>query len=171
MPTPKIDQNYIETALPELKNYLLSDILFYPLMGQLPRLTIGGLLLAQRRLWAGNLGTHLDPKLATLRDKWRAAWEKKSARELDARLTLWRNYLNDYRADPENYAADYKHEVRWRVIIELLLAEVDQIPAEIIALDELLRVKFIKGKFLWDKNLQSQFAQDKFWFLYGKLPG
>ena len=171
MPTPKIDQNYIETALPELKNYLLSDILFYPLMGQLPRLTIGGLLLAQRRLRAGNLGTHLDLKLATLRDKWRAAWEKKSAQEMDARLTLWRNYLSDYRTDPENYATDYRHEVRWRVMLELLAKEVDQIPTEIGVLDELLHVKFIKGKFLWDKNLQNQFAQDKFWFLYGKLLG
>ena len=169
MPTPKQDQNYMETVLPELKNYLLSDILFYPLLGQLPRLTIGGLLLTQRRLRAENLGTHLDPKLATLRNKWRAAWGKKSAQELDARITLWRNYLGDYRADPENYAADYKHEVRWRVMLELLANEVDQIPAEIGVLDELLRVKFISGEFIWDENLQSQFSQEEFWFLYGKL--
>ena len=119
MPTPKQDQNYIEKSIPELKNYLLSDILFYP-MGQLPRLTIGGLLLTQKRLKAGNLGTHLNPKLATIKRKWYAAWTKKSATELDARLRLWRSYLNDYRNKPEDYAADYKHEVRLRVMLELL---------------------------------------------------
>ena len=169
MPTLKQDLLFLEKSLPELKNYLLSDILYYPLMGKLPRLTIGGLLLTQRRLEAGNLGTHLDPKLATVKTKWRAAWAKKTARELEARLTLWRNYLNDYRADPENHTADYAHEIRWRVIMELLSAEVDQIPAEIAVLDQLLRTKFIPGKFIWDENLQSQFPEDKFWFLYGKL--
>ena len=169
MPTLKQDQNYIETALPELKNYLLSDILYYPLLGKLPRLTIGGLLLTQKRLEAGTGGTHLYPKLAAVKEKWRAAWAKKSARELEARLTLWRNYLNDYRGDPKNYATDYEHEVRWRVIMELLSAEVDQVPAEIAVLDQLLRVKFISGKFIWDENLQSQFPEDDFWFLYGKL--
>lgn len=169
MPTSEQDLLYFQTSLPELKNYLLSDLLFYPLMGNLPRLTVGGLLLVQKRLQAENFGTHPDPKLATVKSKWSAAWTKKSTRELDARLTLWRNYLNDHRADPENYVADYKHEVRWRVIIELLLAEVDQIPAEIMALDEFLRVKFISGEFIWDENLQSQFPQDEFWFLYGEL--
>lgn len=169
MPTPKQDQNYIDIALPELKNYLLSDILYYPLMGNLPRLTIGGLLLAQKRLQAGTLGTHLYSKLATVKIKWRAAWTKKSAREVEARLRLWRNYLNDYRKNPEEYAADYKHEVRLRVMIELLSAEVDQIPAEIAVLDQFLRAKFISGKFVWEETLQSQFPADKFWFLYGNL--
>ena len=169
MSTPEQDLKFIETALPELKAYLLSDILYYPMMGNLPRLTLGGLLLAQRRLGAGNLGTHLDPKLASVKERWRAAWAKKSARELDARLTLWRNYLDDYRRDPKSNPGNYAYEVRWRVIIELLVKEVDQIPAEIAVLDQLLRVKFISGKFIWDEDLESEFDQGKFWFLYGQL--
>ncbi len=169
MPTPKQDLAYLETALPELKDYLLSDVLFYPLMGNLPRLTIGGLLLAQKRLQAGTLGTHLYPKLDSIKRKWYVAWTKKSARELDSRLNLWRNYLNDYRKNSEEYATDYKHEVRLRVMLELLSAEVDKIPSEIAVLDQLLRVKLISGKFIWDENLQSQFSQEEFWFLYGTL--
>ena len=169
MPTPKQDLLYLETSLSELKNYLLSDILYYPLLGNLPRLTIGGLLLAQKRLKAGDLGTHLSPKLATVKTKWYAAWTKKSAQELDSRFTLWRNYLNDYRANPENYAADYKNEIRLRVMLEFLADEVDQIPIEIVALDEFLRSKLIKGEFLWDEDLESEFTQERFWFLYGNL--
>ena len=169
MPKPSEDQKYLEAALSELKDYLLSDTLFYPLMGNLPRLTIGGLLLAQKRLDVENLGTHLDPKLAAVKNKWRAAWAKKAAQELDARLNLWRNYLNDYRANPEAHAENYQYEIRWRVMVELLTKEVDQIPEEISALDGLLRTKFILGEFVWEENLQSQFPQDEFWFLYGRL--
>ena len=169
MPTPKQDRQFIETALPELKTYLLSDILYYPLMGNLPRLTLGGLLLAQQRLGEEKLGSLLTQKLASVKESWRAAWAKKATQELDARLRLWRNYLNDYRADPKANLDNYAHEVKWRVMIELLSAEVDQIPAEIAVLDDLLRLNFASGEFIWDENLQNQFPQDDFWFLYGKV--
>lgn len=168
MPTPEKDQKYLETALSELKNYLLSDTLYYP-MGQLPRLTIGGLLLAQKRLQAGNRGTHLSPKLDSVKQKWYAAWTKKSARELESRLTLWRNYLNDYQNKPAEYAADYVNEVRWRVMLELLVAETDEMPPELIALDQLLRTKLKESNFIWDVHLQNEFPENKFWFLYGSL--
>ena len=169
MPTSEQDLLYIEKSFPELKSYLLSDILYYPLTGNLPRLTIGGLLLAKKRLQAENLGTHLSSKLTTVKRKWYVAWTKKAARELDSRLTLWRNYLNDYRANPENYVADYKSEVRLRVMLELLSEEVGETPTELIVFDELLRVKLTSSDFIWDKTLQSEFDQEKFWFLYGKL--
>lgn len=169
MPTSQENLLYFQTSLPELKNYLLSDILYYPLLGNLPRLTIGGLLLAQKRLKAENLGTQLNPKLATIKSTWYSAWTKKSTRELEARLRLWRNYLNDYQNAPAEYAADYKHEVHLRVMLALLSAEVDQIPAEITILDQLLRTKFISDKFIWDESLKKQFPKDDFWFLYGRL--
>ena len=168
MPTSQEDILYLEKSLPELKNYLLSDLLFYP-MGKLPRLTIGGLLLAQKRLQAENLGTHLNPKLATVKIKWHSAWTKKSTRELESRLRLWQNYLNDYQNAPTEYAADYKHEVRLRVMLVLLADEAEQSPPELTALDQLLRVKLSSSGFMWDETLQSEFDQEKFWFLYGNL--
>ena len=169
MPTPQADLLYLQTSLPELKNYLLSDILYYPLDGNLPRLTIGGILLSEHRLRDDKSTTHLIPKLTTVKSAWRVAWTKKSTAELEARLRLWRNYLNDYRKNPEEYAPDYPHEIRWRVMIALLSAEVDKIPAEIAVLDQLLRTKFISGDFVWDENLRTQFPEDEFWFLYGEI--
>lgn len=168
---PTQDQRFLEIAIPELKDYLLSDVLFWPLGAQLPRLTIGGLLLAQRRLQAQNLGVHLHPKIATIREKWRAAWKKKAAKELNARLDLWRNYLNDYRSDPENHAENYRHEVCWRVMLELLLTDISANLIELTTYDELLNKKLVPDKFIWNENLKSQFSQDQFWFLYGFLPG
>lgn len=169
MPTFEEDQTYLESALPELETYLLSETLFYPLTGSLPRLTLGGLLLAQRRLDAGNHAPHLTRQLDTVKATWRAAWIKKSAAELDARLTLWHNYLNDVQNKPEEYAADYPREVRWRVMLALLVDEAEQTPPELLALDQLLRAKLHPADFIWDAALESEFDQKNFWFLYGRL--
>lgn len=168
MPTPAEDRKYVETALPELKNYLLSDVLYYPLTAPLPRLTLGGLLLAQQRLHAYEDASPLDLRLDTLRTKWRAAWEKKAAHETESRLTLWGNYLNEHRHNQE-LADYYGNEVRLRVMLELLIAEQDNVPDELTALDQLLRSKFRSGEFVWDKPLMNVFSRDDFWFLYGEL--
>lgn len=170
MTTPAEDRKYLETALPELKNYLLSDTLFYPLLQHpMPRLTLGGLLLAQRRLHAYEDASPLDFQLDALRNKWRAAWEQKAATELDSRIRLWSNYLNEYRYTPE-LSDYYAHEVRLRVMIGLLIAEFgDTDPGELMDLDQLLRSKFRNGEFVWDEALTREFSRDDFWFLYGSL--
>ncbi len=169
MPTPVEDRKYLETALPELKDYLLSDVLYYPLTASLPRLTISGLLLAQRRLHAYENAAPLDFQLDTLRNKWRAAWEQKAATELDSRIRLWSNYLNEH-CQTSELSDYYAHEVRLRVMIGLLIAEFgDTDPGELIALDELLRTKFQTGEFIWDEALMREFSRDDFWFLYGRL--
>lgn len=168
MPTPAEDRKYLETALPELQTYLLSDTLFYPLTQPLPRLTLGGLLLAQRRLHAYEDASPLDLRLDTLRAKWRAAWEKKAAQEFETRLTLWRNYLDDCREE-ESLLENYVREVRWRVMLGLLSAELPADSSALNALDQRLRAKFRTGEFIWDEALVSEFSQDDFWFLYGKM--
>ena len=169
MPTLEQDRAYFEAALSSLKKYLLSDILFYPLTGSLPRLTLGGLLLAKRRLDAGNHAPHLTRKLAAVKEKWRAAWTKKAATELDARLTLWRNYLSDVQKEPEEYATDYPREVRWRVMLALLVDEAEQTPPELTVLDQRLHTQLRAGEFIWDDSLKSEFDRKNFWFLYGNL--
>lgn len=168
MSTAAQDRKYLENALPELQTYLLSDMLFYPLMHSLPRLTVGGLLLAQRRLHAYEDASPLDLRLDTLRTKWRTAWGKKAAKELQTRLRLWGNYLNEYRqtADLSDY---YAHEVRLRVMAGLLVVELGAEPDELSALDQLLHSKFCSGEFVWDEALMREFSRDDFWFLYGEL--
>ena len=168
MPTPAEDRKFLETALPELKTYLLSDVLFYPLSHPLPRLTLGGLLLAQRRLHAYEDVAPLDLRLDTLRNKWRAAWEKKAAQELNTRLILWQNYLDDCHEE-ESLLENYPREVRWRVMLALLSAELPAESSGLNALDQRLRNKFHTGTFIWDETLRNEFSQDDFWFLYGKM--
>ena len=173
MPTPQQDQRYFQAGIQELKEYLLSKTLYWPLSAPMPRLTIGGLLLAQKRLQTHEDGSiHLDAQLDAMRTKWRVAWEGKASQEFGARFDLWKNYLADYRAEPARYAEYYVHEIRWRVMLILLQGELSSNPPEteiLIALDKMLRAKFVSNDFIWDKDLEAGFPQDDFWFLYGNL--
>lgn len=174
------DLDFVTDALPELEPYLLSQEVFWPLGANHPRLTLGGLRLILRRLQSLAASPReqatLD-RLATqvnvVHTRWRTAWEQKATRELRTRLTLWQNFLGDYRLNPENYADSYPHEVRLRVIITLLIQDLSAVPPETDALlasqDSLLRVSLQAGGFVWEPTLQPSFPPDPFWYLYGTL--
>ena len=170
------DRAYVEAGIPELGAYLLSDELYWPITARgyhLPRLTIGGILLAKTRLEArGERIASLVAGLEALRSKWRVAWETKAGREVQARMRLWGEYLSDYRQDPEGHADAYPHEVRYRVMLHLLLAELPAPPPEreeLIHLDSLLHVNLMPGDFVWETELESGFPNEVYWYLYGQL--
>jgi hypothetical protein len=173
MITPERDSRFIEAALPELETYLLAEALYWPLGGSLPRLTPGSLLLALRRAEA------FDPFAArkwqaqtdSIRAKRRTAWEQKSLREIQNRLRLWSASTAEWQSAESGRRADYPGEVRGRVILQILLDEVNA-PAEQAALDGLdafLRANLKPAPFLWEAELEKTFTPSKFWFLYGKL--
>ena len=170
------DRAYLEAGVPELGQYLLSNELYWPVSARgydLPRLTIGGLLLAQTRLEAHR--ERIEPlvtQLETVRSKWRVAWETKAGREFQSRFGLWSNYLADYRQRPERYADAYPHEVRYRVMLHLLQGEMSTSPPEqegLIRLDGVLRTSLSPGEFIWDADLIPGFPPEVYWYLYGKL--
>jgi hypothetical protein len=114
----------------------------------------------------------LVAQLDAVRSKWRVAWETKAGREVGARLRLWGNYLADYRHNPEWHADAYPHEVRYRVMLQLLSAELPTSSPEgeeLSQLDSLLRANLIPGDFIWEADLQPGFPREVYWFLYGKL--
>jgi len=170
------DRAYLEAGVPELERYLLSDELYWPINARgynLPRLTIGGVLLTKQQLKArGERIEQLMAQLDGVRSKWRVAWETKASREFGARMRLWSNYLTDYRQNPEGYADAYPHEVRYRVMLHLLMAEIHVPPSEqeaLAKLDSLLRANLTTGEFIWKSDLQGGFPREVYWFLYGKL--
>jgi hypothetical protein len=176
MTSPEKDKAFIEAGIPDLADYLLSVELYWPVTARgydLPRLTIGGLLLAQVRLEArGERIESLLARLDAVRLKWRVAWETKAGREVGARMRLWSNYLADYRHNPEGHADAYPHEVGYRAMLHLLMAELPTTPPEgeeLSQLDSLLRVNLISSDFIWEADLQPGFPREVYWFLYGKL--
>lgn len=176
MSSDSADKSYLEAGIPVLGDYLLSKELFWPISARgysLPRLTIGGILLAQARLEARREPVpSLSNQLDGIRSKWRVAWDTKAIREFQSRMRLWSNFLADYRNDPENHGDTYQYEVRTRVMLGLLL---DEIPQEEIGvesfnqLDETLRALLISSDFIWNADLESGFPREQFWYLYGRL--
>ncbi|MEI6290566.1 MAG: hypothetical protein WCP19_09045 [Chloroflexota bacterium] len=166
------DSNYqfLTEAVDQLQGYLLSDELYWPLSGNLPRLTPGSLLLTLEfaLVTSPNESAGLQTRINQLRTKWKAAWIKKCEREIQNRLRLWSQYMSE---TPANSMESYKIQVRGRTIIQLLLTEAarpDNNEA-LLVLDAKLKKQFIPGIFIWDRVYENSFPPAVFWFLFGTL--
>lgn len=187
MPSAEYDLGYLRAGTPTLENYLLSNDLYWPIGASspsreppYPRLTLGGLLFAQKRAHARNLTpvqrdelARLDEQMDDVRDRWQVAWERKAGRSFQARLRLWNNFLDDYRESPSANADRYRYEVERRVMSHLLMDEAKAIPEAhmdlLKALDKMVRVALVPGDFIWDAELESGFPREPYWYLYGQL--
>jgi hypothetical protein len=191
MPTAEYDLRYVREALDILESYLLSsdifrNVLVDPPAGEppYPALTLGGILLSEMRVNALKAGNFLQPaeaaaweelssRLYILRRKWQKAWNNKAERSFNARLTQWKNFLEDYRQHPQAHANRYAYEVRLRVMLDLLAeqaASLDPHQLDILrSLDAVLRHRLQAGSFIWSEKYISGFPQDRFWYLYGQL--
>jgi len=160
----KLDQDlqYLDAGLRELQDYLLSKELYWTLSdsSSLPRLTLGGLLLARQRL--GSRANSQAAQIEAIRSKWRTAWDAKASHEVRARGDLWKNYLQDYRESPESNIGEYPQQVRNRAMLALLGEKSDPF-------DEFVKSVFVSGDFIWEKECADKFPRDAFWFLFGKL--
>jgi hypothetical protein len=156
-----------------LQAYLLSNELYWPLGANLPRLTVGALLLALTRLEVSqpDEADQLRVQVETVRVKWRSAWEQKIARETANRLRLWTQFLSDLAHAPEQNADAYPGEVRGRAILGLLLRELPNAPEKtaLAEADTLLKARLLPAAFIWEAALQTAFPEAEFWFLYGTL--
>ncbi len=180
----EVDWVFLEQAVDDLQDYLLSPELYWTLSGEfrsgksasLPRLILGNLLLSLKRLkaypWeAGQyrvLNT-LDDRIYSVRERWLHHWQEKVKREIPLRLSVWENYLNEV-VEHGISIAEYKYQVRSRVILSLLKNEgVVWKPAEISRLelmDGLLTTLISPGPFIWEPELQNGFPKAEFPFLY-----
>jgi hypothetical protein len=154
------DQQYLTAGVPQLQDYLLSGQLYYPLSMSLPQLTLGGILLALRRM--GNRAAKFEAQVEVIRSKWGAAWDAKSSREVRARSELWANYLSEYRDDPRAGVRLYPQNVRYRAMMSLLGKIEDDT-------DVFLKGVFREGKFVWEEDCAPNFERETFWYLYGTL--
>jgi hypothetical protein len=186
MPSAEYDLRFLRAGTELLEDYLKSSEVYWPVGVQspagdppYPQLTLSALLLARIRARA-RVATpagraelaQLEEQIDTLRTRWRVAWEKKAAADFHARLVLWRNYLEDYRENPEANVDRYAYEVTRRVQLQLLEREAEAVPeAEFTlleGLDHLLKAVFLPGEFIGEPDLASSFPADPYWYLYGK---
>jgi hypothetical protein len=167
--TTSQDARLIRDGLPQLKDYLLSNEIFWNL-GSDPQLTLGNLLLAEKSLQAnGQLAAEDARQINDYKKEWRTAWEKKAEKEFNSRLRLWGQYLDELGENPGRHGAHYRSDVRNRVLLELLASEAPGLSGHLSNFDSLLKKLTVSGDFVWDSLLESTFPKGKFWFLYVKL--
>jgi len=179
MTTLTQEKAFLQAGTLDLEQYLLSNELFWPLMGDMQRLSPGSLLLGLKRARA--LATspadqaaleQYTAKFNAVRSHWAVAWEEKATREVSMRLRLWMEYVNDYRLDPGRNAGIYTNEVRQRAILALLANDLPKPPADMNALppvDAIIRAQVVTGECIWGAVFDPVFPRDLFWFLYRSL--
>jgi hypothetical protein len=185
MSSADYDLRFLEAGIDQLENYLLSKDIYRPIGIQAPagstpypQLTLGWLLLALIRAQTTSRTPaqetqlqRLNARLDVIRTNWQTAWRNKSQAEFRARLNLWRDFLEDYRRDPQGNIDRYAYEVVRRVLLHLLQQEAQRLPEAdqeaLFGLDQMLEAIFVPGNFVWDNDLIPGFPESTYWYLYG----
>jgi len=180
------DLRALATMASNLTPYLYEDEMYGYLSGDLPNLTLGGLLLRLYRL--GRLENLLDADQQTmLQDsrinfeaecaKWAVHYETKLQQELHARLDAFDQFLNECGDDLPSCAANYPVQAEKRTIIEHLndeLVELEARPEEIENrlrhIDQKLRRLLVESDFISDERLEAVYPKGRFWWMYGYIP-
>lgn len=180
------DWAFVNAALPQLEAFLISQTWDYPLGYQNPkagvtlRLTVGNIILSLKCLSAGvwfnqhtEETTHLIAKVTDIKEKWKANWKNKVHAELPVRLNQWQFALQEMYEQKSVSRGEFSSHVRTRVILEILINEVDGLSDEMVErlseMDFRLRQGGRAGAFLWDNELAPVFNKDDYWFLFFDL--
>jgi hypothetical protein len=167
----KIDLTYIKSSVDELESFLLST----DVLRQLPDISLsaGGILLAYDRLSAAKLEDQVIAewsKLEEIRNHWKTAWANKCQAELKMRLRQWGDFILGFASDKLETSTAYRHQVRNRVIIQLLEDCIPTQAAEyadsIQRKDAILKKYSVENEFAWEEEVKPGFPEEKFWYLY-----
>jgi hypothetical protein len=180
----------LHAFLAEIELYLKSDVIYWPMGGQvfgqqMPALTLGGLLFLRRTLSArrdqltsaqASEFDQLDRRAEAFFSRWPVNIEKKALKEISSRLNVWAAALDECNESPAACVENYHTTINNRVYLALLMplvttlgvAEADKHRARLSMLDGRLRTMLILDGFIWDAALAPAFSREEFWFLYGQ---
>lgn len=180
------DLMIMEEMATNMAAYLDSDVIDWTIpRANMPRLTIGGYLMRQRRLSAlrENLSVEdqarLDEAIKQFNDALEervVRFEKRAHQELHMRIAEWIGILRDLKrraAAEENY---YAGIVDTRIVIKELLDKLQTPPykvkegiqEELVTIDILLKNRFSEGDYVWDPIWEATYPRDEYWWLYGR---
>lgn len=180
------DVQAVSAMASSLTPYLYEDEMYGFLSGDLPKLTLGGLLMRLYRLTRLEDDLDADQRTA-LQDarinfeaeqsKWAVHYEGKLQRELQARLNAVSQYLHEYSEDPQANASGYPSQAEKRLMIEHLQREAeeydvltDELETQIKQVDHRLQRWLKEEGFIFDSRLEAAYPRQEFWWLYGYLP-
>ena len=190
MPSYETNQAFIQAAIGELQDYLLSPELFWTLSVQPPpgsppflQLTLGNVLLAVDGLQAVDEQPgparwvetqRLVAAWEAARSRWPAQLERKALHELAARVRQWKSYVDDVLETRS--AEDYAGGVHPRLVAARLLDWLPDQPAatetrtQLAQLDSRLAPYLEPGPLVLDAAMAVRYPADTFPFLYQR-PG
>ena len=165
------DLTYLKSSVDELESFLLSGDTLRQLPGM--SFSVGGILLAHRRIRAANLEDQVNSEwnaLEEIRNHWKTAWANKCQAELKMRLRQWGDFILGMASDKHETSTAYRHQVRNRVILQLLEEDIPIQAAEftdsIKRKDAILEKYSVENDFVWEEEVKSGFPRERYWYLY-----
>jgi hypothetical protein len=164
--------------------YVYEDELYGKLGMNMPRLTIGGLLMRLRRLraLAGQMNAAdkvalLDTRHASVCQEWTLAYNRKLLREAESRMRDMQTYFGECRDDPKLGANAYLPEAQRRTILHEIAAvlspselEQSKLDSKLRRVDSDLRRVVRPSEFVWATVLKTVYPAETFWWLYQRPP-
>ena len=154
-------------CLPELKDYLLSKVLFWPMGNNNLPLTPGNLLLELKLLSIDDsvLAKKITSELNEMTRAWQTKWADRCTQEMIARTRSWAEVSEEPKELTE---ATYRNDIRNRAIITLLQQQpgVTSDTITLSNLDAKIKKCLMNGPFVWPEQYSSLIDQSTYWFLY-----
>jgi hypothetical protein len=148
----------------------------------LPKLTIGGLLMRLHRLSLLDMLLSDEQREAlekahqqvgNVKREWLTAYTNKIMHELTLHINQWNQLLNECGQDQDECREMYSSVVEKRVMAQVLTDEArklnvltPEIEKQLHGIDSQVQGYFTAGSFIWDQRLQSAYPQDQYGFLY-----
>jgi hypothetical protein len=165
--------------------YLDSDVVDWTIPhANMPRLTIGGYLMRQKRLTLLRdllseeeqlrLVEAIDQFNATLKERV-VRFEKRAHQELHIRIAEWIGFLRDLSRRARTEVNYYSGAADTRIVIHELVNKLQTPPYElepgvldeIEAIDKLLRTRLSDHAFIWDAIWEPAYPREDYWWMYG----
>jgi hypothetical protein len=148
----------------------------------MPKLTIGGLLMRIHRLHSVPLTatqqqtlSEVENQLASVRTEWRMHYDEKLVHEANSRLDGIESFIQECREDPRACGNAYMPEAQRRTIVQEILHELESLGAlpnelktKMLRVDSQLHGYVHAGDFIWSPELRSVYPKSAYWWLYGK---
>jgi hypothetical protein len=179
------DIRILSAMASNLTPYLYEQDMYGYLGGDMPKLTLGGLLMRLYRL------SHLEARLNTEQrnavqdarvnfeaecSKWAVHYKNKLQHELKSRADALILFFDECGEDLASCAASYPSQAEKRIMIEHLRSEADRHNVLADELDDLVkhadqrfRRRLHEGPFITDGRLESVYPRAQFWWMYGYI--
>lgn len=182
----RYDLRVAEVMVEGMAGYLRGEALFGVTQGTMPKLTLGGYLMRQRRLYElrGLLEREEVERVVDLKARFAAIMqeqlvrsEQRAEREYQSRLRQWETYIRDLRRDAKAHFHYYATAVEPRAMIaelhDLLATPPYRLNPELSERRGLLDgglkgIWAVDGEFVWPEAWRPAYPSQSFWWLYGE---